>query len=97
MDIPENAVRTNYGHYVYLMALFELMNVPAIFKDYMNQIFHAFLGTLVVVFNNDILIFSRGFEEREKHLRQVLQTLSDCQSVNFSLKRSSSWGMLRLC
>jgi len=58
---------------------FGVTNAPTIFMDYMNRIFRPFLDRFVVVFINDILIYSKTLEKHEEHLQTVLQILKDKQ------------------
>nr|GFC36968.1 RNA-directed DNA polymerase homolog [Tanacetum cinerariifolium] len=74
-DISKTTFRTCYGHYKFLVIPFGLTNATAVFMDLMNRIFHEFLDKLVIVFIDDILVFSKSKEEHEDHLRTVLQTL----------------------
>jgi hypothetical protein len=68
-----------YGLYEYLVMSFGFMNAPAYFMYLMNSVFMPELDKFVVVFIDDILIYSRSMEEHEEHLRIVLQRLQELQ------------------
>ncbi|KAL0534336.1 hypothetical protein IC582_028626 [Cucumis melo] len=76
-DVPKTAFRSRYGHYEFVVMSFGLTNAPAVFMDLMNKVFREFLDTFVIVFIEDILIYSKTEAEHEEHLRMVLQTLRD--------------------
>jgi hypothetical protein len=78
-DIPKTAFRTQYGLYEYTMMPFGLTNALAYFMYLMNKVFMEYLDKFVVVFIDDILIFSKIEEEHEKHLRLVLEKLRSNQ------------------
>ena len=78
-DIPKTAFRTRYGHFEFTMMPFGLTNALAAFMDLMHRIFQSYLDQFVVVFVDDILIYSQSEWEHEYHLRIVLQLLRDHQ------------------
>ena len=76
-DVPKTAFTTRYGLYEYLVMSFGLTNAPAHFMYLMNSVFMPELDKFVVVFIDDILIYSKSKEEHAEHLRIVLQRLRD--------------------
>jgi hypothetical protein len=78
-DIPKTAFTTRYGLYKYTVMSFGLTNAPAYFMNLMNKVFIKYLDKFVMVFIDDILVYSKTEEEHEEHLRLVLGTLREHQ------------------
>jgi hypothetical protein len=77
-DIPKTTFITKYGLYEFIVMSFSLTNAPAYFMYLINSVFMYYLDKFVVVFIDDIFIYSQNEQEHEEHLRKVLQRLQDC-------------------
>ena len=75
----QTTFRTRYGHFEFIVMPFRLINAPAAFMDLMHRVFQPYLDQFVMVFIDDILIYSKSKEEHEGHLRIVIQALRDHQ------------------
>jgi len=87
-DVSKTAFQTWYGHFKFLIMPFEITNAPGVFMDLMNLIFAPYLDQFVVVFIDDILIYSKTKEEHAENLRIVLQTLRQ-EKLYAKLKKCS--------
>ncbi|CAN4076666.1 unnamed protein product [Withania somnifera] len=73
-DVPKTAFRTRYGHYEFLVMSFGLTNAPVAFMDPMHRVLKPYLDSFVIVFIDDILVYSRSKSDHEQHLRVILRT-----------------------
>ncbi|GKF19408.1 putative reverse transcriptase domain-containing protein [Tanacetum coccineum] len=74
-DIPKTVFRTRYGHFEFTVMPFGLINAPVVFMDLMNQVSRPYLDKFMIVFIDDILVYSKTREEHQVHLGLVLELL----------------------
>jgi len=89
-DVSKTTFRTRYGQYEYSVMPFGVTNAPCVFMEYMNRIFHPYLDQFVVVFIDDILVYSKLEEEHVEHLIIVLQVLKE-KRLFAKLSKSEFW------
>ena len=89
-DIPKATFRTRYGHYEFVVMSFGLTNTPAYFMGLMNRVFSDYLDKFVVVFIDDILVYSRSREEHAEHLRLILQRMRE-QKLHGKFSKCEFW------
>jgi hypothetical protein len=90
VDIEKTTFSTKYGHYEYIVMSFGLKNAPATFMEAMNKMLHEYLDDFVIVFLDDILIYSKSEEEHDGHLSLVLEALRKNQFYA-KLKKCAFW------
>ena len=90
VDVLNTAFRTRYGHYEFLVMPFGLTNVPAAFMDLINRVFRPYVDQFVVVFIDDILVYSKDAQEHEQHLRIVLEMLRE-KKLYAKLSKCDFW------
>jgi hypothetical protein len=89
-NIPKTAIRTRYGHYEFLVMPCRLTTTPSVFMDLMNRVFHEYLDYFVVVFIDDILVYSANHVKHEEHFKTVLEVLRE--NKLFANSRNASFG-----
>nr|AAC26240.1 contains similarity to reverse transcriptases (PFam: rvt.hmm, score: 116.22) [Arabidopsis thaliana] len=89
-DVRKTAFRTRYGHFEFVVMPFGLTNAPAAFMRLMNSVFQEFLDEFVIIFIDDILVYSKSPEEHEVHLRRVKEKLRE-QKLFAKLSKCSFW------
>ena len=77
LDVEKTTFRTRYGHYEFLVMPFGLTNAPAAFMSLMNRVYHPYLDKFIIVFVDDILVYSVNEQDHEHHLRTALQVLRE--------------------
>ena len=90
MDVHKTAFRMRYGHYEFLVMSFGLTNAPAAFMDLMNRVFRPYVDQFVVVFIDNILVYSKDRENHDTHLRVVLETLRK-EQLYVKLSKCEFW------
>ncbi|GKA15256.1 putative reverse transcriptase domain-containing protein [Tanacetum coccineum] len=95
-DIPITAFRTRYGHYEFQVMPFGLTNAPAVFMDLMNRVCKPYLDKFVIVFIDDILIYSKSKDEHKEHLKTILELLKRSDYMQNSLNSETSVGYVAM-
>ena len=90
VDVQKTAFKTRYGHYEFLVMPFGLTNASTAFMDLINRVFRPYLDRFVVVFIDDILVYSINEQEHEQHLKIVLQTLRE-KKLYAKLSKCDIW------
>jgi hypothetical protein len=88
--VPKTAICTRYDHYEFLVMPFGLTNAPSVFMDLINRVFHKYLDSFVVVFIDDILVYSANHVKYEEHLKTVMEVLRE-KKLYAKLKKCEFW------
>nr|GEW26461.1 hypothetical protein [Tanacetum cinerariifolium] len=89
-DIPKTAFKTRYGHYEFQVMSFGLTNAPAVFMDLINRVCKTYLDKFVIVFIDDILIYSKSKQKHEEHLKLILELLKK-EQLYAKFSKSKFW------
>jgi hypothetical protein len=89
-DVQKTAMRTRYDHFEFVVMPFGLTNAPSVFMELMNRVFHKYLDLFVVVFIDDILVYSTNHQEHEEHLKKVLDILRE-EKLFAKFKKCEFW------
>nr|GEV89637.1 reverse transcriptase domain-containing protein [Tanacetum cinerariifolium] len=95
-DIPNTAFRTHYGHYEFQVMPFGLTNALAVFMDLMNQVYKTYLDKFIIVFIDDILIYSKSEEEHAEYLKLILELLKQ-EELYAKFLKCDFWLSRKLC
>ncbi|GJU67418.1 putative reverse transcriptase domain-containing protein [Tanacetum coccineum] len=90
-DILKIEIRPRYGHYELQVMSFGLTNVPAVFMDLMNRVCNPYLDRFVIVFIDDILIYSKSRKEHEGHLKLILKLLKEEEELYAKFSKCEFW------
>ena len=96
-DEPKTTCVTRYGAFEFLVMSFALTNAPATFCTLMNQVFHEYLDKFVVVYLDDIVVYSSTLEEHKDHLKRVFQKLKENQLKENQLKENQLYVKREMC
>nr|GFA69861.1 retrotransposon protein, putative, Ty3-gypsy subclass [Tanacetum cinerariifolium] len=95
-DVPKTAFKTRYGHYEFQVMPFGLTNAPAVFMDLMNRVCKPYLDKFVIVFIDDILIYSKDEKEHKEHLKAILELLKK-EKLYAKFSKYEFWIPKKLC
>nr|GEV59813.1 putative reverse transcriptase domain-containing protein [Tanacetum cinerariifolium] len=95
-DTPKTAFQTRYGHYEFQVMPFGLTNAPAVFMDLMNRVCKPYLDKFVIVFIDNILIYSKNEKEHEEHLKTILELLKE-EKLYAKFSKCEFWIPKKLC